>query len=191
MQNVIFNENSLANVLNKPSRFDMAISFYCVLKKAGEYYLATYFYNPKWNLFYPFYDDVNKTPVLKQSIANTYKDLVNEINKVMDVNETEKLNLALSRYKELIGTNCNVIKSPVNFNMYELKYSKTTNVYTIYKFFNFIITTVDDLQKVITPNNLECKLFKLNNLDANQVVGNAISFVNSAKKELIKYAIEI
>ena len=52
-------------IQHKPSRFDMAINFYCCLEKDNKYYVATYYYNPAWNLYYPFYDDVNKTPILK------------------------------------------------------------------------------------------------------------------------------
>ena len=52
----ITNEILDEKVENKPSRFDMAMNFYCCLRQNGKYYLATYYYNPAWDLWYPFYD---------------------------------------------------------------------------------------------------------------------------------------
>ena len=98
-------------VENKPSRFDMAINFYCCVEKNNRYYLVAYYYNPTWNLWYPFYDDVNKTPIKKESAANTYKNLLQESDSVLNVNLNEKLDLAHKRFKELVGCDCEIKES--------------------------------------------------------------------------------
>lgn len=196
MNNIIIDENNMETLksevlTNKPSRFDMAINFYCLVKKDNINYLVTYFYNPTWNLYYPFYDDINKTPIIQESSSNTYDELLQETNALLNISLKQKENLALTRFNELIGSNCNIIKSPINHIMYEIKFSKTTGKYTIYKLFNYIITSVEDINKVLNSKTLPCKLFNMNNLDDSKIVKNAISFINSAKPELIKYAINI
>lgn len=173
---------------NNPTRFDMAINFYCCLKKDNNYYLVTYYYNPAWNFYYPFYDDKNKTPILQKSNAKTYGELISETNSIININLKEKLDLAHKRFFELFGCNCQVKPCKLN-EMFELKHSKTTNLYSIYKFFNFIITEVEDINKILNPNNLKCELFNIENLDDTKVVSNAIYFCNQSLEELKENAI--
>lgn len=182
--------NNLLNkkVENKPKRFDMAINFFCCLKNGSEYFLVTYYYNPAWNLYYPFYDDKNKVPVLTQSKSETYKELINETNNIININLEDKVILAYKRFEELIGCKCKV-KLSKNKETFELKYSKTANLYTIYKFFNFIITEVEDLNILLNPKQLKCELFNINNLDETKIVSNAVMFCNQSLQELKKNAI--
>ena len=177
-------------VKNKPSRFDMAINFYCCLEKDDKYYLVAYYYNPAWNLYYPFYDDVNKTPIVQVSKANTYKELIQETNQIININLDIKLELAHKRFKELIGCDCKVI--PVKTKeLFELKYSKTANLYSIYKLYNFIITEVEDLKTILNPKNLNCELLDLENLDDTKLVSNAIWFCEQSINELKENAIKL
>ena len=177
-------------VENKPSRFDMAINFYCCVKKDSKYFLVAYYYNPAWNVFYPFYDDINKTPIIKKSNATTYRELIQETNETININLQEKLDLAHKRFRELIGCDCKVKQSKTS-QLFELKYSKTADLYTIYKLYNFVITEVGDINIVLNPSKLKCKLFELDNLDAKMLIGNALWFCQEAKNELKKNAIEL
>ena len=176
-------------VENKPSRFDMAVNFYCCLKQNDKYYLVTYYYNPAWDLWYPFYDDVNKTPIVKTSNSKTYRELIEETNQVLNVDMENKLKLAYKRFEELIGCKCKVKQSKLG-EMFELKYSKTANQFSIYKLYNFIITDVENLEQILNPKKLKCKLFELNKLDNSKIVGNTISFCKKAQNELKENAIE-
>lgn len=185
----ITNEILNKNVENKPSRFDMAVNFYCCLKQNDKYYLVTYYYNPAWDLWYPFYDDVNKTPIVKTSNSKTYRELIEETNQVLNVDMENKLKLAYKRFEELIGCKCKVKQSKLG-EMFELKYSKTANQFSIYKLYNFIITDVENLEQILNPKKLKCKLFELNKLDNSKIVGNAISFCKKAQNELKENAIE-
>ena len=183
--------NEILNIIveNKPSRFDMAVNFYCCLKQNDKYYLVTYYYNPAWGLWYPFYDDVNKTPIVKTSNSKTYRELIEETNQVLNVDMENKLKLAYKRFEELIGCKCKVKQSKLG-EMFELKYSKTANQFSIYKLYNFIITDVENLEQILNPKKLKCKLFELNKLDNSKIVGNAISFCKKAQNELKENAIE-
>ena len=185
----ITNEILNKNVENKPSRFDMAVNFYCCLKQNDKYYLVTYYYNPAWDLWYPFYDDVNKAPIVKTSNSKTYRELIEETNQVLNVDIENKLKLAYKRFEELIGCKCKVKQSKLG-EMFELKYSKTANQFSIYKLYNFIITDVENLEQILNPKKLKCKLFELNKLDNSKIVGNAISFCKKAQNELKENAIE-
>jgi hypothetical protein len=159
------------------------------VKKGEKYYLLAY-YNPAWHLFYPFYDDVNKSPVLKQSNAETYKDLINETNEVLNIDLEDKLRLAHKRFKEIFGCDCKIKPSKIN-EIFELKYSKTANLYSIYKLYNFVITDVDDVDAILKPKTLKCELFELDNLDKEKIIGNAVWFCENAKDELKKNAIKL
>lgn len=183
--------NNLLNkkLQHKPSRFDMAINFYCCLEKDNKYYLVAYYYNPAWNLYYPFYDDVNKTPIMQESKANTYKELIQETNQTMNVDLDKKIKLAQRRFKELVGCDCKVVQSKIK-ELFELKYSKTAKLYTAYKLFNFIITEVEDLKTVLRPQSLECMMFDLANLDSTKLVSNAIWFCEQSLEELKAHAIK-
>lgn len=189
MDSIQITTNSLhKQVENKPKRFDMAVNFFCCLKKENRYYLVAFYYNPAWNLYYPFYDDVNKTPLLKSSQANTYKELISEANNFFDINSKDKLNLAYKRFEELIGCACKVKRSKI-YESFELKYSKTANLYTFYKFYNYIITCVEDLKLLLNPKKLTCKLFNLDDLDDSKLVGNAVEFCKKSINELKQNAL--
>ncbi len=123
----------------KVERFDMAVNFYELSKINDKIFLKVYEYNPVWKSWFPFYDDVNKSPMLYNSKAKTYGELIDEFNNnyVIDINE--KLEFAKDRYFELTKKEANNVKSATNFIVYELKFSKTANAYTLYKLFNYII----------------------------------------------------
>lgn len=74
--------------------------------------------------------------------------------------------------------------------MFELKYSKTANQFSIYKLYNFIITDVENLEQILNPKKLKCKLFELDKLDNSKIVGNAIYFCKEAQDELKANAIK-
>lgn len=191
METVIITDEMLnKEVINKPARFDMAINFYCCVKKDNKYYIVAYYYNPAWDMYYPFYDDKNKIPILNTSRAKNYKQLIDETDQILSINLDEKLKLAHQRFKDLIGSDCKTVSSKLSC-IYELKYSKTAKIHTIYKLYNFIITHVDDIVKMLNPTSVKCKLVDLNNLEDANLVSNATHFVSNSKEELKKFAIEI
>ncbi len=170
---IINNENLAKNLPPqiKVERFDMAINFYEIVEKDNGKYLKVYEYNPIWKSLYPFYDDVNKHAMEFQSKAKTYKELIDEFEHSYKIDLNEKLKLAMNRYFELTSNHATGIVQANNFVIYELKYSKSANVYTLYKLFNYLIY-VDDKDLEI------CKLVSLEDLPEN-LIENAKYFLNA------------
>lgn len=161
----------------KIERFDMAVNFYAIINVDGNPNLISYDFNPAWNSWYPFYDDVNKTPIIKKSKAKTYGELIKECDESIKISIDEKINLAKARFKKLIGDSDFEIEKLENFIVYEIKYSKTANLYTIYKLYNFVITNIDDKDILFRPKKLKYKLFNLNNFIKENLVSNAVYIV--------------
>lgn len=158
----------------KIKRFDMAVNFYSILEIEGSPNLVCYDYNPIWNSWYPFYDDINKSPVEKLSNAKTYKELIEECDKILNINLNEKIQLAKIRFKELVGEADFELKELENFIIYEIKYSKTANLYTIYKLYNFVITSIDNKNILLNPKKLKSMTFNLENFNKNNLISNAL-----------------
>jgi len=170
-------------------RFDMALNFYMTLNDKGKIKLVTYDYNPAWQTFYPFYDDANKVPLilLNQSKAQTYGELINEHNKLMPIDIAEKVQQAKIRYKELIGNvEIEVKRLETNFITYEIKQSKTTNISTLYKFYNFVITSCSDKSKALSPQKLDCVL---QDLDTTTIISGTGIILAENLEELRAHAI--
>ena len=76
-----------------------------------------------------------------------------------------------------------------NKEIFELKHSKTSNLCTIYKLYNFIITDVEDFNKILNPSNLKCKLIDIENPTRAKLISNAIWFCEKSLNELKENAI--
>jgi len=183
---MIINENNIDEKIPshiKVERFDMAINFYEFFNKKGKLLLKTYDYNPVWNSWYPFYDDQNKEPIFYDSKAKTYTELINEYESFYKINLEEKILLAKQRYFEITGEECQRIKPAKTFILWELKYSQTAKVYTLYKLFNYI---VDGANGQITIKNIcksmKCKVFDINSGSFDGLVENAQYFINKEIK---------
>ena len=157
----------------KIERFDMAINFYAIVNIEGQPNLVCYDYNPAWNSWYPFYDDINKIPAIQKSKSKTYKDLIKECDKILNIDLQQKLSQAKDRFKQLVGDTEIKLDKLDNFTVYEIKYSKTANLHTIYKLFNFVITKAEDSNVLLNPKELNCKTFNLNHKQFQNLIGNA------------------
>jgi len=76
MQDSNFRKSIDKNI--KIERIDIAVNFYLVVEDKGIHCLVTYDYNPVYKSWFPFYDDVNKTPTLVHNTAKTYGELIFE-----------------------------------------------------------------------------------------------------------------
>ncbi len=157
----------------KVERFDMAINFYAIVNINNNPHLICYDYNPIWNSWYPFYDDINKTPIFKKSTSSTYKQLIDECNKLLNIDLENKVSLAKNRFKELVCNDEIKLDKLDNFIVYELKYSKSTKVYTLYKLFNYVITDIENLDGLLNPKALKCKTFNLRQQNFQNLISNA------------------
>jgi len=96
-----------------------------------------------------------------------------------------EIELAKQRYFEIFGIKYIEI-APINI-LYEIKYSKTAGVWTIYKLFNYVNTKIEEKEKALSPQNMQVKLFDLNNDNFDGLVLNAIEVVRNNKKLLLNY----
>lgn len=177
-------------IKKKPSRFDMAINFYLTVKRTGRFYLVV-FYNKQWGLYYPFYDNKNKKAVIEPSKSDYYHELIREADEVLNIKLEEKLELAKELFGKVFGVNCEVIKSKLLPISYELKLSKTTNHYAIYKFYNYLITKTEDINKIIKNDTVAIKMVDLDMPSEKELVGNAYEFCKLAREELKLNAVKL
>ncbi len=75
------------------------------------------------------------------SNAKNYGELIEEFNIHYKIDIDVQFELAKQRYFELTSKTANIILPSNNFVIYELKFSKAANTWTLYKLFNYIILT--------------------------------------------------
>jgi len=183
MQNYIITDGNKNNVIPAgcmPGRADMAISFICHTDNG----LLTYDYNPAWNSWYPFYDDVNKTPIQCDFNGKTFKDLIAEHERIMPVDLPAQLEKAHLRFAEIFGTNCKVRPLKNHSVVYELKYSKSQNIWTLYRIYNFVITEVAERQKMLNPVNMKYKFIKQDEIKNSSLITNTLEIYDDIKDDI-------
>jgi hypothetical protein len=140
------NEIVPANVL--PRRYAIATNILCTIKQGGGLGFLVLNSEPKIsNTFYPYYSTVNNfynfSKVNYGSIVDEFKgDIISKIEK-------DRISPTMKRFSEYF--NCGDI-SVLNMerNEYWLKYSKSSNVWTIYLFEFFIIKSIENKQGLIS-----------------------------------------
>ncbi len=99
--------------------------------------------------------------------------MIDECNKLLNINLENKVSLAKNRFKELVCNDEIKLDKLDNFIVYELKYSKSTKVYTLYKLFNYVITDIENLDGLLNPKALKCKTFNLRQQNFQNLISNA------------------
>ena len=169
------------------------ISFYLVVKKDNQNFLVTYDIKPEWQMWYPFYYNPKGKAVNHFSSARTYSSLIKENNEYVKIDITKSILKAINYYKEIIG-NVEFLIEPLNngFLEYELKYSKSTKMYTMYRFYNFVITEISNIKIPLNPAKFNCKLINLNEVSSTlNLISDAREIVLKNINQLIKHAISI
>ena len=168
---MIITENILDEQVPKemmPTRLDSAMNLYTNVNYNGKTGIIVYNTNPDtWNCLYSFYELNHKFTIDNYSFSKenmTYRELIEEYKKVyQDVYEIQKGNTKnvriqtlIDEYKRTFNLD-NVHISDELLPIFELKYSKSKNVWTLYYFENYIAGSVDDFNKLINQ-----KLYKQN-----------------------------
>ncbi len=168
---MIITENILDEQVPKemmPTRLDSAMNLYTNVNYNGKTGIIVYNTNPDtWNCLYSFYELNHKFTIDNYSFSKenmTYRELIEEYKKVyQDVYEIQKGNTKnvriqtlIDEYKRTFNLD-NVHISDELLPIFELKYSKSKNVWTLYYFENYIADSVDDFNKLINQ-----KLYKQN-----------------------------
>lgn len=155
-----------------PTRLDSAMNLYTNVSYNGKTGIIVYNTNPDtWNCLYPFYELNHKFTIDNYNLDKeniTYRELIEEYTRVYHkVYEKEKGNTKniriqtlLDEYKRTFDLN-NVHISDELFPIFELKYSKSKNVWTLYYFENYVADSVDNFYDLLNQKLYEQKILPL------------------------------
>ena len=195
------------DILNKkvpkemiPIRLDSAMNLYTNISYADKKGIIVYNTNPDtWNCFYPFYELNHKFTIESYKFNKkniTYKELIEEYQKIYQkIYEEEKGNTKKVRMQTLV----NEYKRTFNLKnvhigdellpIYELKYSKSKKVWTLYYFENYVADFVDNLDDLLNQKLYEQEILPLDSsirkIDGVELTSN-IPYLLSIKTNIVK-----
>lgn len=158
-----------------PTRLDSAMNLYTNVNYNGKSGIIVYNTNPStWNCLYSFYELNHKFTIDNYNFNNeniTYRQLIEEYKKVYkSVYEEERGQIKEKRIEIL----SNEFKKTFNLKdvtiseellpIFELKFSKSKNVWSLYYFENYVANKVDNLGKLL---NQKIYVQKILPLDSN------------------------
>ena len=155
-----------------PTRLDSAMNLYTNISHNGENGIIVYNTNPTtWNCLYSFYELNHKFTIDEYKFDRddiTYRELIEEYQKVYnEVYENQKGNTKnvrvqtlINEYKKTFGLDYVNISDELQ-PIYELKYSKSKNVWTLYYFENYVANEVNSFDKLLNQKIYEQKVLTL------------------------------
>lgn len=183
-----------------PTRLDSAMNLYTNISVENKSGIIVYNTNPDtWNCLYSFYELNHKFTIDSYNFNKddlTYKELIDEYQKVYkDIHENQNGNkkdirkqILIDEYKKTFNLN-NVVISDELLPIYELKYSKSKNVWTLYYFENYITNKIDDINVLLNQSLYEQKFLPLDSsikeLDGIDLVSN-IPYLLSIDSNIVK-----
>lgn len=168
-----------------PTRLDSATDLYTYTKHG----LVLYNINPNtWNVLYPFFQQTNKFTIDFYDIKNkniTYKDLIEIYNNVYNTeyvskkgfNENKRKQVLIDEFNKTFEVSGTTISAKLDSH-YELKYSKSKKVYTLYYLESYIANNIDDIDKLLNQNVYKQEMLNLNKHPLDKEV-NGIKVVDS------------
>lgn len=119
------------------------------------------------NTFYPFYTTINNYYTF---IEKKYQSLVTEFNTNIISNiEKDRISPTINKFSEHF--NCGQISvENMQIDEYWLKYSKSSNVWTIYLFESFVISAIENKEGLISCLNSHNALLPLDEIILTQVI---------------------
>lgn len=155
-----------------PTRLDSAMNLYTNIKVNKKSGILVYNTNPDtWNTLYPFYEQKHKFTMDNNRFEKeniTYRELIEKYQKIYHkIYEIEKKNAKSVRIKTLLDE----YKRTFNLKsvhigdellpIFELKYSKRKNVWTLYYFENYVADKIDDLDTLLNQKIYDQKILPL------------------------------
>lgn len=137
-----------------PTRLDSATDIYTYTRKG----LLLYNINPNtWNVLYPFFQQQNKFTIDSFYIEKediTYQELINIYNQVYQekyvekgFNEERRKEVLLEEFNDTFQVTNTKISTKLDSH-YELKYSKSKKVYTLYYLESYVLSHISDVNKL-------------------------------------------
>lgn len=194
----ILNEKVPKNMI--PTRLDSALNLYTNIHSKNQNGIIVYNTNPDtWNCLYSFYELNHKFTIDNYNFNTknpTYGELIDEYKTVYQkVYEQEKgytkearINILSEEFKKTFKLD-NVEVSDELEPIFELKFSKSKNVWTLYYFENYVVNKVDNINDLLNQNLYEQKILPLdssiNKIDGVDIASN-IPFLLSIESNIQK-----
>ena len=155
-----------------PTRLDSAMNLYTNVSYKGETGIIVYNTNPAtWNYLYSFYELNHKFTIDEYNFGKediTYRELIEEYQKVYkEIYEDKKGNIKNIRKQILIDEYKKAFNlKDVHINdellpIFELKYSKSKNVWTLYYLENYVADSVNSFDDLLNQKLYEQKILPL------------------------------
>ena len=155
-----------------PTRLDSAMNLYTYIKYKNNKGIIFYNSNPDtWNCLYSFYEMNHKFTIdnylfSKENI--TYRDLIEEYKRIykkvyekeQGYTKEKRINTLSKEFLKTFGLKNVTIKEEL-LPIFELKYSKSKKVWTLYYFENYIASEVDNLDILFAQNIYEQKILPI------------------------------
>lgn len=155
-----------------PTRLDSAMNLYTNVSYKGETGIIVYNTNPAtWNCLYSFYELNHKFTIDEYNFGKediTYRESIEEYQKVYkEIYEDKKGNIKNIRKQILIDEYKKAFNlKDVHINdellpIFELKYSKSKNVWTLYYLENYVADSVNSFDDLLNQKLYEQKILPL------------------------------
>lgn len=166
-----------------PTRLDSALNLYTCIKDG----LIVYnIYPDTWNCLYPFFEMKHKFTIDSYEFKNkdvTYGELLKEYMKEYNlsyevakgISKESRKEILLSEFSKTFGVEGGKIKDELD-SVFELKYSKSKKVWTLYYFENYVLGEIGDIDALLAQKVYEQKFLPLDTnilqIDGVDVVSN-------------------
>ena len=172
---MIITENILDEKVPKefiPTRLDSAMNLYTNVSFNGENGILLYNTNPDtWNCLYSFYELNHKFTIdnyIFEKENSTYRDLIKEYKSVYQKVHEEANGYVKGKRIEILSNEflktfkLNNVKTKEELTpIYELKFSKSKNVWTLYYFENYVAGNVEPLDRLLNQELYVQKILPL------------------------------
>ncbi len=183
-----------------PTRLDSALNLYTNIKYKMKKGLLLYNSSPStWNCLYSFYETKHKFTINEYHFftnAPTYGELIKEYQEIYQkIYEQEKgftkevrKEILINEYKKTFQLEKVSIVEELE-PIFELKYSKSQKVWTLYYFENYVANTIENIYTLLNQKLYEQKILPLNHsnhkIDGIEI-GSNIPYMLSVKTNLQK-----
>jgi hypothetical protein len=166
-------------------RLDSATDLYTNTK----YGLILYNIMPDtWNVLYPFFQQKNKFTIDSYEIENkeiTYQELIDLYNKIYNneyvikrgFSEERRKQVLIQEFNETFGISGTKINTKLDSH-YELKYSKSKNVYTLYYLESYVVSEINDINKLLNQKKYKQEFLNLDKVPIAKEI-NGVKLVDS------------
>lgn len=172
-----------------PTRLDSALNLYTCVKDGLIVYNV---YPETWNCLYPFFEMNHKFTVdsyeFKKDVTygELLKEYMEEYNSSYEmtkgIDKEMRKRILLSEFSKTFGVEGGKITDELD-SVFELKYSKSKNVWTLYYFENYVLGEIGDIDALLAQDVYEQKFLPLDpnvpQIDGVDVVSNLMYILES------------